>query len=299
MTRHWIAGTAAATALLTGCHAPQGHSSPQRASFAVDAGFAGGRGPTSGLAQGAAQALAPDSVAVQVLTAGLRCLDEQLRVTSVNVANQHTPGFKRRRVQVTPAMVEVDGARYELPVVERVDSVYTTGCIEETGRSLDVAIDGEGFFSVLLPTGLTAYTRDGCLQLDAGGQLVTSVGNVVLPQITLSPDTLDVWIDPQGLVCGRTAGAPETVTHFGQLKLHRFVNVNGLRAIGAGQLSRTDASGAPVTHAPGSGGVGVLKQGFLEYSNVDLAHELVQLQVLMKQRERLALVFERLGLVGP
>jgi hypothetical protein len=128
--------------------------------------------------------------------------------------------------------------------------VFTTGTLEITERDLDVAIDGEGFFAVTLPDGSTGYTRDGGFHLNADGKLVTGGGNVVLPEITVPSDTLEISIDPEGRVSGRTAGSPDTSTSFGQLTIHRFVNPSGMLAVGANVLRPTPASGAPITGHP-------------------------------------------------
>ena len=146
--------------------------------------------------------------------------------------------------------------------------VFTTGTLEITERSLDVAIDGQGFFSVILPDGATGYTRDGNFHLNADGKLVTGAGNVLTPEVS---------IDPEGRVSGRTAGSPDTSTQFGQLNIHRFVNPSGMLASGSNVMRPTEASGQPTTGAPGSNGLGLLKQGFIERSNVQIVNELVNL----------------------
>ena len=136
-----------------------------------------------------------------------------------------------------------------------------------------------------LPDGSTGYTRDGGFQLNADGKLVTSSGNVVLPQITVPNDTLEISIDPTGLVSGRTAGSPDVATTFGNLTLHRFVNPSGMLAAGANVLRPTEASGAPISGQPGIQGLGTLKQGFVERSNVQIVNELVNLIVAQRAYE--------------
>lgn len=154
-----------------------------------------------------------------------------------------------------------------------------------TNRNFDVAIDGDGFFEVLLADGSSGYTRDGQFHVNAEGRMVTSAGQVLQPEINLPSDILDVNIDIEGRVTGRTAGSPDTTSSFGQLNLVRFVNPSGLLAVGGNILRQTDASGPPTTGAPGANGIGFLKQGFIERSNVEIVNELVNLIVAQRAYE--------------
>lgn len=245
------------------------------------------------------QVLVLDPVVGQLLRASFTVYDHQRRVLLENIANVDTVGYKRRIVDLgVQSISSSDGEQFQLPLVQGTNTLFTPGCLELTGRSLDLAIDGEGFFAITLPDGSTGYTRVGVLQLNADGKVVTSKGNVLLPEITVPTDTLEIAIDPEGRVCGRTAGSPDTSTSFGQITLHRFVNPNGLRNDN-GILRPSEASGAPMTGAPGTSGVGLLKQGFLERSNVQIVNELVALQMLEKQHDTLVRTMQQFGMVSP
>jgi flagellar basal-body rod protein FlgG len=110
-------------------------------------------------------------------------------------------------------------------------------------------------------------------------------GNVLLPEISVPNDALEIAIDPEGRVNVRTAGSPDTSTLLGQITLHRFVNPSGMLAVGANVLRPSEASGAPITNTPGQTGLGLLKQGFVERSNVQIVNELVNLIVAQRAYE--------------
>lgn len=230
--------------------------------------------------------LPADPVAQQLLHAALVTDTAQHRVHAENIANAETCAYKRRIVQ---ARAEANMAGQAVPVVACIVPVFTQGPLVPSGRELDVAIDGDGFLAVHQLDGSTAYTRDGQLQLNADGKLVTCRGEIVLPEITVPSDTLRIAIAPDGMVSGRTAGSPDTTTRFGQLTLHRFVNPAGLRLAG-GNYCPSDESGSPITGQPGLTGLGQLHQGFLERSNVDSAAELIALRALEQRRAALASV---------
>lgn len=233
---------------------------------------------------------------------GMKAQQTMVDMIANNIANVNTAGFKKSQASFedlfyvtlqSPGLAR--GANDSpAPIGTQIGSgtrlngttkVFTTGTLEITERSLDVAIDGEGFFAVILPDGSTGYTRDGGFHLNADGKLVTGSGNVVTPEITVPQDTLEISIDPTGLVSGRTAGNPDTATVFGNLTLHRFVNPSGMLAVGANIVRPTEASGAPITGEPGLTGLGLLKQGFVERSNVQIVNELVNLIVAQRAYE--------------
>ncbi|MBM4059747.1 MAG: flagellar hook-basal body complex protein [Planctomycetes bacterium] len=260
------------------------------AAGAADASAA--RGERAGAAAVAAAGPA-DPADLDLLRQALGVVEQQRRVCLQNLANVNTVGWKKRAMYVTTVMHAPTGV--ELPVAGPVHMVCTAGALEITDRSLDVAIDGDGCFAVVLPDGTCGYTRDGTFHLNADGKLVTGSGNVLLPEITVPNDTLEISIDPEGCVSGRCAGSPDTSTRFGQLTLHRFVNPSGLLAVGANVLRQTEASGPPITGTPGSNGLGTLKQGFVERSNVQVLDELVNLQALDRQRAVLVRVLAGYG----
>lgn len=224
---------------------------------------------------------ASELAAIAVLRHSLAVLEQQEKVCCENIANVNVPGYKKRAVATTNVRDEATGMLH--PKALPVTSVFTVGALEITERSLDLAIDGDGFLSVLLHDGCVGYTRDGNLHVNADGQLVTGTGFVVTPEIHLPTDTLEISFDLHGRVSGRTAGSPDTSTQFGQLNLHRFMNPSALRPIGANVYRLTDESGQPITGTPSMQGLGCIKQGFVERSNVQLQQELINLQVIRRQ----------------
>lgn len=233
---------------------------------------------------------------------GMKAQQTMVDMIANNIANVNTAGFKKSQASFedlfyvtlqSPGLARGAGDS-AVPIGTQIGSgtrlngttkVFTTGTLEITDRTLDLAIDGEGFFAVTLPDGSTGYTRDGNLQVNADGKLVTGQGNILLPEITMPNDTLEVAIDLEGRVNVRTAGNPDTSTLLGQIQLHRFINPSGLLATGSNVLRPTEASGAPISSTPGSIGLGQLKQGFIERSNVAIVNELVNLIVAQRAYE--------------
>ena len=160
--------------------------------------------------------------------------------------------------------------------VVATEKVYSQGSTVATNNPLDVAIQGNGFFQVLKPDGTTAYTRDGTLQLNSQGQLVTSTGYTIQPPITVSATTTSVTIGSDGTVSAVLAGASAPTT-IGSLTLASFINPAGLEATGGNLLQESAASGAPTVGTPGLNGLGTLLQGNLESSNVNVVQELVSM----------------------
>jgi flagellar basal-body rod protein FlgG len=236
----------------------------------------------------------PAEAAVALLQQAMSVTEQLRNVILENIANVNTAGWKKRQLQISTTLHQASGL--QMPTAATIETVWTTGTLEITERNLDVAIDGDGLFAVTAADGTTNYTRNGGFHLNADGKLVTADGLVVVPEITVPSDTLEIAIDPEGRVTGRTAGAPDTSTSFGQLMLSRFVNPSGLVATRNGAMRCTDASGYPITGAPGSTGLGLLKQGFLERSNVQVMNELINLQMVERQRTLLRRVLADYGL---
>ncbi len=233
---------------------------------------------------------------------GMKAQQTMVDMIANNIANVNTAGFKKSQASFedlfyvtlqSPGLARGAGESAS-PIGTQIGSgtrlngttkVFTTGTLEITERNLDVAIDGDGFFAVTLPDGSTGYTRDGGLQINRDGKLVTGTGNILLPEITVPSDLLELSIDTQGRVSGRTAGSPDTATSFGDITLHRFVNASGMLAVGSNIMRPTEASGPPTTGTPGDTGLGLLKQGFVERSNVQIVNELVNLIVAQRAYE--------------
>jgi len=153
---------------------------------------------------------------------------------------------------------------------------YTQGGLNNTGNSLDVAINGRGFFQVLMPDGSFGYTRDGSFKMSAEGELVTSSGYKVQPGITIPAGAQSISVGTDGVVSAQVAGQ-SSPTQIGTLQLTDFVNPAGLQPRGENLLSESAASGPAQTSTPGLNGVGTLQEGFLEGSNVNVVEELVSM----------------------
>jgi flagellar basal-body rod protein FlgG len=156
------------------------------------------------------------------------------------------------------------------------ERIFTQGNLQQTGNDKDVAIQGSGFFQVLLPDGTTAYTRDGSMQVDNQGQLVTSSGYVIQPAITIPANAQSLTIGKDGTVSVTQPGVTAAV-QVGSLQLATFINNAGLESRGENLYVETAASGSPNTNTPGTNGAGLLNQGYVETSNVNVAEELVNM----------------------
>ncbi len=227
-------------------------------------------------------------------TAALGMSAQQANVdnTANNLANTNTTGFKRsnivfqdllyQTVQVAgtnegggvtpPASLQIGHGAAAIATVRN----FTQGSFLETGNSFDLAISGEGFFQLRRPDGTLGYTRDGVFTTSADGQLVSQTGMMLEPEISIPQDTVEVHISQDGVVKARLQGQPDMV-ELGQIELARFFNPAGLRALGGNLYEQTEASGEPAPATPGQEGLGLVKQGYLEASNVDVVQEMVNL----------------------
>jgi flagellar basal-body rod protein FlgG len=224
---------------------------------------------------------------------GMQAQQTNVEVISNNMANMTTTGFKRRRAEFQDLIyqnlrrvgsnssdsgtVVPSGAQVGLGVkTAAIYRINEQGNLQQTSNTLDLAIQGNGYFQVTTPTGETAYTRDGTLSMAPDGTLVTADGYTVQPGLQIPPSATGVTINTSGQVQVTVSGqtAPQTV---GQLQLANFPNEAGLDAQGSNLFSQTAASGAPVTGNPGSAGFGTTMQGFIETSNVNVVSEITNL----------------------
>lgn len=221
--------------------------------------------------------------------------------TANNIANVNTNGFKKGQVDfqdlvyVTQRVPGSDVAQgLQVPTglqigsgvrVASVTKVFTEGALVNTQNPFDVAVEGDGFFQVTLPSGELRYTRDGALRVNAQGSLVTSDGFLITPQITIPQGVVSVSVGTDGTVTAINAGALNASVNLGQLTLVRFVNPAGLSAEGRNLFAETASSGAPVIATPGQNGVGFTRQGFLERANVDVVTELINLILAQRAYE--------------
>ena len=230
--------------------------------------------------------------ALWIAKTGLEAQQTRMAVISNNLANVNTMGYKRARAvfaELLYQMKEQPGAQSTqntlLPTglalgtgvrTVATEKLFTQGNLVQTGNSLDVAIEGRGFFQVLMPDGSVAYTRDGSFKLDAQGQLVTSQGYPIQPAITIPSGAQSVTIGSDGTVSVVVAGST-TPTQAGTLQLADFVNPAGLQPIGNNLYVETASSGTAQAGTPGVSGLGRVIQGSLETSNVNVVEELVNM----------------------
>jgi len=221
---------------------------------------------------------------------GLDAQQLNLDVISNNLANVSTNGFKRSRAifedllyqtmrqpgaqstqttQVPSGLTLGTGTR---PVA--TERIYTQGSLQQTQNPLDMAINGQGFFQIQMPDGTLAYTRDGSFQKDNTGQIVTSSGYPLSPAITIPQNAITLSISRDGVVTVTLPGAAAP-TQLGTIQLATFINVGGLQSVGENLFVETASSGTPAPNTPGLNGTGLINQGYVETSNVNVAEELV------------------------
>jgi flagellar basal-body rod protein FlgG len=217
-----------------------------------------------------------------------------------NLSNANTAGFRKRRVQfqdliyqntVTPgsaATQQTVSAGLQIGLGTRAaatEILQSQGDFQTTGNTFDVAIQGNGYFQVLTPTGQTAYTRSGSFHLDSSGNIVTSDGDALQPSITIPADATSVTIGSDGTV-SVTLPNQTASQQIGQIQLATFPNPGGLNSVGANLLLPTSSSGDAITGNPGgSEGLGTLLQGSLEQSNVNTVEEFIQMILAQRSYE--------------
>jgi flagellar basal-body rod protein FlgG len=212
-------------------------------------------------------------------TSALQALQRSLDTSAANLANVDTNAFKGRSAsfQDLPYFGPVGNQIGEGVRVGAITSNLAQGKTPDTGKELDISVQGQGYFSLLSANGTTQYTRDGSFHLNATGQLVSSDGLIVQPPITFPANVLSTKIAVDGTVSVLTAASPNTPVVLGQLHLTTFENQQGLNAIGTNRYLASDSSGLPLTNLPGTNGLGFISQGTLEQSNVDATTEMVRL----------------------
>jgi len=221
---------------------------------------------------------------------GMEAQQTQLDTISNNLANVATNGYKKSHAVFEDLMYQnlrqagaPTGEQTTLPTGLQVGlgtravataRSFSQGNLQESGNVLDVAVLGTGFLQIQLPDGTTGYSRDGSLQVDPQGQLVTNAGYPVQPGIIIPADAKSVSIAEDGTVSATLPGQTQA-QNLGQIQLASFINPAGLSPQGQNLYIETAASGTPTTGTPGENGLGVLRQGFVETSNVNAVEELV------------------------
>ncbi len=223
---------------------------------------------------------------------GMIAQQTQIDVTSHNIANVNTIGYKKQRAEfadlfyqvseyagisssdtsMSPTGIEVGlGAR---PTA--ITKQFTQGNFKETSNNLDMAITGNGFFQLQLPDGSIGYTRNGAFKLDGQGQIVNSDGYKLIPEISVPENAVAVSVGTDGIISVLQAGETEA-TQIGQIELANFINPAGLHSLGDNNYVNTAASGDAIVGTAGLEGLGQIKQGFVEMSNVQLVEEMTDL----------------------
>ncbi len=233
-------------------------------------------------------------------TAGSGMVAQQGNIDNIsnNLANVNTTGFKKTRLDFQDLMYQTirqagatSGQDTQIPTglqmghgVRQVatQKIYTQGSFQATGNSLDVAIEGDGFFQVTMPDGTIAYTRDGSFKKDSQGRMCTSDGYLLEPQITIPQEATDFTISSEGLVTATTTAGQQDL---GEITLARFINPSGLENMGRNLLKETEASGVPMVTNPGTDGAGTFAQKYLEMSNVQVVDEMVNMIVAQRAYE--------------
>jgi len=221
-------------------------------------------------------------------------------VISNNLANVNTSGFKKSRVDfqdllyqtLRPAgIAEAQGVQVPTGVqvglgtrAAAVSRIYTQGDFQQTENPLDLVIEGDGFFQVLMPSGSTAYTRDGTFKLDAQGRITTSDGYPLDPEIAIPAEATDVSVGADGTVSVILPGqsAPQEL---GRIQIAKFANPAGLNSLGRNLLQVSAASGDAIVDVPGMNGLGTIAHGFIEMSNVKVVEEMVNMIVAQRAYE--------------
>jgi flagellar basal-body rod protein FlgG len=223
---------------------------------------------------------------------GLDAQQLQMDTIANNLANVSTNGFKGSRAVFEDLLYQTlrqpgaqSSQQTQYPSGLQVgtgvapvaaERIETQGNLQQTGNSLDVAIQGAGFFQVLMPDGTTSYTRDGSFQLNAQGQVVTASGYPIQPALTIPPNATTITIGQDGVVSVTQPGVAAPV-QVGSIQIATFINPAGMMALGQNLFQETASSGTPSTTVPGSNGGGTLNQNYVETSNVNVVEEMVNM----------------------
>lgn len=223
---------------------------------------------------------------------GMLGMQTQIDTTANNIANVNTIGFKKSRAEFADLMYSVmeyagtatsdvtkSPTGIEVGLGSRptaVNKIFSEGSLKQTDNQLDVAITGNGFFKLELPDGTEVYSRNGAFKIDENGTIVNSDGYTIIPQVVVPPDATNISIGTDGTVTVVTPGQTQA-TQIGQIGLTNFINSAGLHSLGDNLYIETDSSGQAVDGVATQDGLGSIRQGFVELSNVELVVELTDL----------------------
>ncbi len=223
---------------------------------------------------------------------GMLGMQTQIDTTANNIANVNTIAFKKSRAEFADLMYKVmqyagtstsdvtkspTGIEVGLGVrPTAINKIFSEGTLKQTDNQLDVAITGQGFFKLELPDGSEVYSRNGAFKVDQDGTMVNADGYKIIPEVVIPEDATNITIGTDGTITVVQAGQTQA-TQIGQILLTSFINPAGLHSMGDNLYVETDSSGQPVDDTPGVNGLGILRQGFVELSNVQLVVELTDL----------------------
>jgi flagellar basal-body rod protein FlgG len=230
---------------------------------------------------------------LSIAATGMQAQQTNVEVISNNIANMNTTAYTRRRAEFNDLLYQnlrrqgaqssdtgtIVPAGVQLGLGVRTAAVYRIteqGSLTNTDNTLDLAVEGKGYFQITLPSGETAYTRAGAFQLSSTGQIVTNDGYTVQPGITIPTNSTSVTVNASGEVWVKLDGQT-TQSNVGTLQISTFINEAGMEAIGDNLYMETAASGAPTTGTPDTTGFGSILQGYLETSNVNVVSEITDL----------------------
>lgn len=232
------------------------------------------------------------SQALWIAKTGIDAQQTKMAVISNNLANASTSGYKRSRAifedllyqnQRQPGAQSSQDTLFPTGLMVgtgvrtvATEKLFSQGALSQTENPLDVAIEGKGFLQVLMPDGNLAYSRDGSMQVDSQGQMVTPNGYAIQPSINIPIDAQSITIAKDGIVSVTLPGSAAT-TQVGTLQLADFINPAGLQPMGSNMYLETTSSGSPQVGTPGLSGLGSLLQGYVEGSNVNVVEELVSM----------------------
>jgi flagellar basal-body rod protein FlgG len=239
--------------------------------------------------------------ALAIAATGMNAQQLNVEVIANNIANINTTAFKRARAEFTDLLYQTErpsgapnrggqapvpeGAHIGLGVrTAAIRNLHIQGALTQTGNSLDLALNGRGWFQITAENGETFYTRAGAFNKNADGQIVTIDGNLLNPQITVPQDATEIVVNETGEVFARS-GTTAELQSLGQITLANFANDAGLEPLAGNLYRETPASGSPVTGVPGDPSFGTVHQGYLEMSNVDPVKEITELITAQRSYE--------------
>jgi flagellar basal body rod protein FlgG len=259
------------------------------ASQATDAAFSGAT--TAGTASPGGEAAA----GIEALKAALLVSENRRSVHLENIANAGVSGYKRGRLRVATTLVGTDGM--QAPQTRSKSFEMLQGVLELTGNQLDFAIEGDGFFEIMLPDGQLRYRRDGTFRQDFNGRIVTAEGFLLTDPLAIPPDINGISVSNDGQVFAQGDGSQ--LAQIGTIRLHTFTNPGGLKPVGGNGFLPTASSGKAQSRQPGVQGTGMIKQGYIERSNVDLMDEVIELQLIEREAAAIRLALARRGIYVP